>query len=173
MKQLLLALLLLLFVTGTAQAASVSLAWDASPSSGITGYKIYWGTVTGTYPNSVVAGTGLAYTVTGLNENTRYFFVATALRGSEESGYSNEVNTLTPYGPLLPPSLKQVVSAVAILNSVKMDLASVQKTVPMNKRQSSLIMLARLQIGYAITNLTRFLKVTASQGQGLRIVSSS
>ena len=73
-------------------AADVSLAWDASTSTGITGYKVYVGTASGTYGSPVAIGNQTTYAVTGLSAGT-YYFAVTATTSSAESGFSNEVST--------------------------------------------------------------------------------
>jgi len=175
MKRLLLPLLLVLLLATSAHAASVTLAWDASTSSGITGYKIYVSQISGVYgptTSAIPTGNVLTYTVTGLNENTKYFFVATALRGTAESGFSNQVDTTTPWGPLLPPNLKPVVSAVAQLKQMQLDLAAVKREVPLTVKQGTLMTTAMNQVRYATNNLASFLKLFPAQA-GLRITSSS
>jgi hypothetical protein len=79
--------------------ASVSLAWDASPSPNITGYKVYYGNASRSYGTPVTIGNVLTYTVTGLTPNTWYFAVTAFDNSGNESGYSNEVSATT-YAPL-------------------------------------------------------------------------
>jgi hypothetical protein len=69
---------------------------DDSPLTDLAGYKLYWGTSPGTFPNSIfLGGPGLAsYLVENLTPNT-YFFVITAFNDAGvESGFSN-VATIT------------------------------------------------------------------------------
>jgi hypothetical protein len=76
---------------------SATLSWtpptqntDGSPLTNLSGYRIYWGTTQGSYPNSVtVSNPGLtSYVVESLVPGT-YFFTATALNSSGvESGFS-------------------------------------------------------------------------------------
>lgn len=76
---------------------SATLSWlpptqntDGSPLTNLAGYKIYWGTQQGTYPNSTTLNNpGLAtYVVEGLAPGT-YFFVATAINTvGAESAFS-------------------------------------------------------------------------------------
>ncbi len=64
---------------------------DGSPLADLAGYRIYWGTTPGTYPNSVaVINPGLAsYMVENLVPST-YYFVTTAFNTSgSESVFSN------------------------------------------------------------------------------------
>ena len=75
---------------------SVTLAWDPVVNANIVGYRIYYGTSTGTYTqplgNGLDAGNVTTYTVNGLTAGARYYFVATAFDATgHESGYSNEV----------------------------------------------------------------------------------
>ena len=73
----LIAMVAVLGFANAAHAAQVTLAWDASTQPEVTGYKIYWGTSSGNYSNSVNAGNVTTYTVTGLNSGTTYYFAAT------------------------------------------------------------------------------------------------
>ena len=77
---------------------SAVLAWDASASSAIRGYRVYFGTTQGG-PYLQPPGQGIdvgnvtTYVVTGLSSNTTYYFVATAYDTSlNESSFSNEVS---------------------------------------------------------------------------------
>lgn len=76
---------------------SATLSWtppttntDGSPLTNLAGYKVYWGTAQGTYPNSVTLNNpGLtAYVVENLGPGT-WFFVATAVNSAGvESAFS-------------------------------------------------------------------------------------
>ena len=71
---------------------SLTLAWDASTSEGVTGYMIYMGKSSRNYYKSFDAGNVRTYTVTNLDPGT-YYFACTAYDNSDnESGYSNEVH---------------------------------------------------------------------------------
>jgi uncharacterized repeat protein (TIGR02543 family) len=83
--------------TDYAFAAQVTIAWDPDTSSGLTGYKIYWGTVSGNYSWSTDAGARTTYTVPSLSEGATYYFAATAYDATHtESGFSNEVPYTVP-----------------------------------------------------------------------------
>lgn len=73
-------------------AGSVSLAWDASPSPGVIGYNVYYGTESGRYDFVVEGiGTDLGVTIPELRLGGIYFFVVTAFDAfGIESDYSNE-----------------------------------------------------------------------------------
>ncbi len=74
-----------------AEAASVTLGWDAA--AGVSGYKLYRGTASGSYTTSVNVGNQTSYTLSDLTSGTTYYFAVTAYDSSqEESSYSNEVS---------------------------------------------------------------------------------
>jgi hypothetical protein len=78
-------------------AGSAMLSWtaptentDGSALTDLSGFKIYWGTAPGNYPNSVELDIGtMSYVVEQLTPDT-YYFVATALDSEgHESAFSN------------------------------------------------------------------------------------
>ncbi len=62
-----------------AQAGQVTLAWDASSSSGVAGYEINYGQTRDSYASQVDVGNQTSYTLTGLNDGATYCFAAKAL----------------------------------------------------------------------------------------------
>ncbi len=84
--------------TGVAQH-QVQLSWGASSSSGVTGYNVYRGSVSGgpyTKINSALI-VGTTYSDSSVQAGKTYFYVTTALNGSgTESAYSNEVQATVP-----------------------------------------------------------------------------
>ena len=84
--------------TGVAQH-QVQLSWGASSSSGVTGYNVYRGGVSGgpyTKINSALI-VGTTYSDSSVQAGKTYFYVTTALNGSgTESAYSNEVQATVP-----------------------------------------------------------------------------
>ena len=79
---------------GSAAAAGaerLTLAWDPSPSPGVAGYRLYWGTNTRSYPFVTNTGLGLTQSVR-LSHRGRWFFAATAYSTNGlESDFSSEV----------------------------------------------------------------------------------
>ena len=73
---------------------SVILAWDASPSSDVAGYKVYYGTTSGSASQSLDVGKVTTATVSNLAEATTYFFSVVAYN-TLESLRSNEVSYRT------------------------------------------------------------------------------
>jgi fibronectin type 3 domain-containing protein len=75
------------------------LSWDASSSSGITGYNVYRGSVSsGPYTkiNSVLDAT-TAYTDSSVTAGLTYYYVTTAVdTAGLESSYSNVVPATIP-----------------------------------------------------------------------------
>ncbi len=90
-----LALVAALGIVSAANAGQVSVAWDAV--SGATGYKLYYGTASGSYSSNVDAKTATSYTVANLTDGTRYYFAAQAYNSTTTSGYSGEINTVVGY----------------------------------------------------------------------------
>ena len=61
------------------------------------GYRVYYGTASGTYNQSlgagISAGSATSYTITGLPTGRVYYFSVTSVDGSgNESGFSNEAS---------------------------------------------------------------------------------
>src|SRR5215472_16701480 len=77
---------------------SVTLAWTASTSSGVTGYNVYRSATTGgPYTKlTTTAVTGTTYTDASVTAGATYYYVATALVGASESGYSNQASATVP-----------------------------------------------------------------------------
>ncbi len=77
----------------------VTLAWDRSPDSSVTGYRIYYGAASGNYTNSVAVGNATTNAVQGLMSGVTYFFAVTAYDASGlESSFSNETSYTAPTG---------------------------------------------------------------------------
>ena len=64
-----------------AQAGQLTLAWNASTSSGVVGYQISYGQASGSYTTQVDAGNKTSYTLTGLQDGKKYYFAAKAYKG--------------------------------------------------------------------------------------------
>jgi hypothetical protein len=80
----------------TAIAGDLSLEWDASPSSNVGGYRVYYGLSSGTYPNPPDdVGDTTTYILSDLVSGQTYFIAVTAyddVTGTLESVFSNEVS---------------------------------------------------------------------------------
>jgi len=91
------ALLYLSLPLSDIHSAQVSLAWNASTSSGIAGYKVHYGTSSGSYSTVIDVGNNTTYTISSLQSGLTYYFAVTVYDSSgNESGYSNEVSYTAP-----------------------------------------------------------------------------
>jgi len=105
-KQLILCLSLLgvLGVTGAQAQSSATVSWNAVTGGSVTGYRIYQGTASGLYTQSILAGNVTQTTVANLADGTQYYFAVTAYNAAGvESPYSAEV-TYTPTSSRPPGS---------------------------------------------------------------------
>lgn len=94
---------------------NIGLAWDASPSVGVTKYVVRRGNVSGTYLDMVeVPASQLVYTWPSADAFASSFFVVTAKNSAgEESGYSNEVEFKPASGRLVPPKQQPIKTVTA------------------------------------------------------------
>jgi flagellar hook assembly protein FlgD len=80
-------------LVATPGSGEVQLAWTRAEMA--EGYRIYYGTASGVYTDSVDAGAVENFTVTGLAANTRYYFVIKGYNYMGEGLSSNEVNAIS------------------------------------------------------------------------------
>lgn len=77
----------------TARAASVTLAWNPSPSGGVQGYHVYFGSISGFYTGMMDVGGATTMTIPSLAAGQVYYFAITAYdAGGLESEFSNELS---------------------------------------------------------------------------------
>jgi hypothetical protein len=90
----LLALVLVLGATSVAHAGTISVAWDSLTHPDLVGYRVYYGTASGTYPQSVDVGLTPQATLTGLTDCTTYYVAVKgrASDGSLSPTYSTEIS---------------------------------------------------------------------------------
>lgn len=116
-----LGLLLMSLCSGPLLAgAIVKLAWDANTGTDLAGYRIYYGTASGSYTLPTIdvttLGSSPAYTVPNLTPNTTYYFVVKAFdQAGNESLPSNEVaaQPAVTIGPLLTVSMTDAPDPIA------------------------------------------------------------
>jgi hypothetical protein len=85
-------LLALAIAPQAAYAGSVIVAWD--PSSGATGYRVYWGTSPGVYgPSPTDVGNVTETTINNLTDCTTYYFAVKAYNAGGDSPFSIETSS--------------------------------------------------------------------------------
>jgi uncharacterized repeat protein (TIGR02543 family) len=92
-------LVLCFFLSATNSfAGNVTLAWDPPDvSTDVTGYKIRYGTASGSYSRVIDVGKSTSSTIISLIDGQTYYFIVTAYNAlGYESYYSNEVSKLIP-----------------------------------------------------------------------------
>jgi hypothetical protein len=96
MRKILPVLFLLFSLTlSTAEAAYLDLAWDLNQEADLAGYRVYYGTSSRGYINSVDIGNTTGYRMNGLLDGVTYYIALTAydMLGNE-SDFSQEVSTV-------------------------------------------------------------------------------
>ena len=88
---------------GTANAANLTLAWDANSEPDLAGYLVFCGEASGNYTVSkeIVSSNPddsppTACEFTGLEEGKKYYFAAVAFSDNGQSDYSQEISYTVP-----------------------------------------------------------------------------
>lgn len=90
------------------------MGWNASGSSGVTGYHVHYGLSSGSYTQVTDAGNNLSATISSLTAGQTYFFAVTAYNGAGlESAPSNEVS----YTPSVSSSPAPITVGSGLFNS--------------------------------------------------------
>lgn len=124
---LLLLLITMLLLATPALAKTVNLSWDASPSDGVTGYKVYYNCQSsdlpfaGTeaaQPSPIDVGDTLSATVEGIADNLGCYFAVTAY---DAAGYESD-NSNMVYSPgFAPPDPPVGLGGSTTVNNVDID----------------------------------------------------
>jgi hypothetical protein len=86
-----------------AQAAQITLAWNANSEPTVAGYRVYYGTASRVYGAVIDVGNWTNCVISGLQNGITYFFTATAYDGEgNESSYSSEISYTVPAGASSP-----------------------------------------------------------------------
>lgn len=99
----------------TDEEGGLTYAWDANTESDLAGYKLYYGSDSGQYTDSITLDTHTTYTLRGLVVGVRYYAVLTAFDFyNNESGYSLEVEGVAKdiIFPGIPQDFKEVTTNV-------------------------------------------------------------
>jgi uncharacterized repeat protein (TIGR02543 family) len=82
-----------IFISGAAWGAQLKFAWDPNGEPDLAGYKVYYGTTSGSYGSPIDAGNVTSYALNGLTSGQTYYIAITAYdTSSNESDYSDEVS---------------------------------------------------------------------------------
>lgn len=95
MKRLFLSLVIIVFSFNISFAAMVSLVWappEGNPQP--TGYKVYYGTVTGTYTSSVDVSTAQFAQIIGLTQGVTYYFIVVGYNAAGDGTPTPEMSTV-------------------------------------------------------------------------------
>ena len=78
-------------------SAYLDLSWNPNGEADLEGYRVYYGTSSGTYGSPIDVGNVIAYRLTGLNDGVRYYISLTAYDTSNnESAKSTEISGIPP-----------------------------------------------------------------------------
>lgn len=113
LKFLLLFVCIFALVTPTLRAESaggtVRIAWDPNPEKELAGYKVHYGTASGSYDRSIDVGNTPTVALSGLTLGTTYYVAVTAYSSlAIESEYSEEISVVVE-PPTLPPGTGRIV----------------------------------------------------------------
>lgn len=93
------------FQSMSAEAGSVTLAWDANTEPDVTGYIVHYGPQSGSYAGQVDVGNQVQFVVPGLTSGQQYFFAVQAYNSSGlKSALSAEVSGIVPADPAGTPT---------------------------------------------------------------------
>ena len=103
---------------------TVTLAWDPNSEIDLAGYKVYWGSTSGSYGTPVTLGKVTTFTTPKLANGTWYFAVTAHNTGGLESGFSNEVSCVVAVAPTPPANLRIVSEPQALMVARKTAVVS-------------------------------------------------
>ena len=104
MRKILTAIILSLIFFTPAGAAHLDLAWNPNTEPDLAGYRIYYGTASREYVDSIDVGNTTTYGLDGLLEGVTYYIALTAYDTTgNESGFSDEVSSDTGGPTNTPP----------------------------------------------------------------------
>lgn len=113
------ATLLLILYPRAVSAGTIRLAWDAVADTDLAGYKVYYGTTSGLYTQSVEVGKQASATLTNLQDCKVYYVALKAVdaNGNESLSYSNEVSGFSAPVPatVSPASAKQATGNLNVI----------------------------------------------------------
>lgn len=161
-----LALLMLMMVSTPAFAGSASLTWDANSEPDLAGYRVSYGTISGTYASQIDVGNVTSHAISSLADGSTYYFSVQAYDDAGNlSAHSREVSTVigTPGGDVTPPQLSAIWTLDATTMVAKfsepLDPASAESTATYRIDGAIAPLSATLQTDGKSVTLTTFTQV--------------
>jgi hypothetical protein len=111
-----------------AGAQTVTLAWDRSTDTSVSGYMVRWGGGAGVYPNSIDAGNVTSKVLASLTPGNTYFAVVEAYTATGE--YSDPSNMLTFTVPAISCAASVTPTSINVLATTTSGSLSVTVTAP-------------------------------------------
>ena len=147
----------MLMASSALQAASVTLTWSPSIDLTVVGYKIYYGVASGVYTCSNNVGNVTNFTITGLADDTTYYFVATSYDSNGvESDFSNQIAVTTPPVSIATPAHQNV----SVSGQFSFDVSDDSNVVYVVQASTNLVTWVPVQ-----TNASSFTFVDTNAGQ--------
>ncbi len=117
----------------TGAGGELLINWEPASGNNILGYKIYYGTESGSYDTNLDVGNVVNYAIAGLIEGMQYFVVVTAYNNrGMESNFSNEQSAAVRVMDVTPPTIYAVSaksdSEIVIVFSEKVEKLSAEET---------------------------------------------
>ena len=155
-------------VTATAGHGEVTISWPAV--TGATSYNIYFDNTTGVtktkYIDKVTGITTSPIIVTGLVNDTPYYFVVTAVNAAGESVESSQVSATPTPAPPPPPSAPTGVTATADFGEVTIKWSAVTGATSYNIYFDNTTGVTKTKYLDKVTGVTTSPKVVTSLIQG-------
>lgn len=106
----------LLFSLSAMAQVDVQVTWAANTEPDLAGYRVWWGTQPGVYPNSQEAGAATNDIINGLSEGTTYYIAVTAYDLADNESAKSVWVDITP--DLTPPTFSNISAGSITENSV-------------------------------------------------------
>lgn len=83
-----------LLTVSPAAAGTISMEWDPVTDPDLAGYRVYWGSAPGNYPQSIDVGNVTSTTISGLGDCSTWYVAVKAYdtAGNLSASYSNEIS---------------------------------------------------------------------------------
>ena len=121
MRKLIFTILILFLFPVMAFAVDETLAWNPNTTDAdFAGFRLHYGNSSGSYDTAIDVGNQTTYTVTGLTEDSVYYYALTAYdEFNNESGYSSEVfRRADGTSPIIPDGLNIITKALNLTITV-------------------------------------------------------